>query len=243
MRIIAHRGASAYAPENTLEAFRLAIAMGSKDFEFDIHRTKDGVLVVNHNYYVIDSLEKKRHIAKLYFADLRKIDVAHYFIGADFHCVPSVDEVLEEIGGKAELLNFEIKNDGNIYPGIEEQLLKAIRSHGLFKKALISSFDYGTLARMRSASPDIAIGLLVRPLGSLMVAHSLKKAEALKAENLHISYKNASSKNISMIREAGLRCFVYTVNDRKTAERIKSAGADGIFSNFPDIMGNWELKP
>ena len=243
MKIIAHRGASAYAPENTLEAFRLALEMGAENFEFDLHRTKDSVLVVNHNYYVRDCREKKFPIAELTFEELRKIDVACFFIGADFHCVPTFEEVLDIIGEKAGLINLEIKNEGNIYPGIERQALEIIKKRNLIHKMLVSSFDYGTLKRMRELSPIIDIGLLVHGVQSIMPGRIIKKAEEIKAVNLHIHIKTATAKNIALIREAGLRCYVYTVNSRKDAERLKRAGADAIFSNYPDIMGDWKLKP
>ena len=243
MKIIAHRGASAYAPENTLDAFRLALDMGAVNFEFDLHRTKDGVLVVNHNYYVVNRQEKKLPIAGLTFEELRKIDVACFFIGADFHCVPSFEEVLDTLGEKAELINVEIKNDGNVYPGIERQTLEIIRKRNLLNRILVSSFDFDTLKRMRDLAPNMDIGLLVHGVQSIMPGRIIRKAEEIKAVNLHIHIKTATAKNIALIREAGLHCYVYTVNSRKYAERLKADGADAVFSNYPDIMGEWKLKP
>ena len=243
MRIIAHRGASAYSPENTIEAFRLALEMGSADFEFDVHRTKDGVLAVCHNYFVLDRSEQKVFISKTSFEELRKIDVSRLFIGSDFHCIPSFEEVLDTIADRSQLINIEIKNERNIYPGIEDQILKIIKERDLSKKVLISSFDYGTLQRMRNISPTIPIGMLVHGLDSIFIKNAIKKAKDIKAENIHIDIRTACKKHVSAIREAGFRCFVYTVNKRKDAERLKSYGVDGIFSNHPDILGDWKLKP
>ena len=243
MKIIAHRGASAYAPENTLDSFRLALEMGSRDFEFDVHRTKDGVLVVHHDYFIMDGKERKVYTAKTSFEDLRKIDVSRTFIGADFHCVPTFEEVLDVLSEKAEWINIELKNDGNKYPGIEAQVLEVVNKKGLLKKVLISSFDFPTLKRMRDLSPTIAIGYLVEGRFAFLFHDPIEKAKEIDAENLHIDIENACERNVNAIREAGLRCCVYTVNRKEDALRLKELGVDGIFSNFPDILGDWNLKP
>ena len=243
MKILAHRGASAYAPENTLDAFQLALEMGSVDFEFDVHRTKDGILAVCHDYFVLDRSDRKIYISKTSFEDLRKIDVSRLFIGSDFHCMPSFEEVLDLIADKSELLNIEIKNEKNIYPGIEAQVFRILKERGILKKSLISSFDYETLKRMRNLSPSVSLGMLVHGIDTFFIKNAIRKATEIKAENIHIDLRTASRKHISAIREAGFRCFVYTVNKRKDAERLKSHGTDGIFSNHPDILGDWKLKP
>lgn len=243
MKIIAHRGASAYAPENTLDAFSLALQMGSKDFEFDVHRTKDGVLVVNHNYFVTDISEKKLPISTLAFEQLAKIDVSRYIAFAGFHRVPKLEEVLVLLGNAANWLNIEIKNDGNIYAGIEEEVLHLVKQQGLINKCLFSSFNYGTLQRFRALDGNISLGYLCSGINSIVLRRAIKAALAVKAENFHIPLKIASKRNIEKIKEAGLHCCVYTVNTKEKAMRLKSYGACGIFSNYPDIMGEWKLKP
>lgn len=243
MKIIAHRGASSYAPENTIEAFQLALEMGSRNFEFDIHRTKDGVLVVHHDYFLLDRKERRIYTAKTSFEDLRKIDVSRLFIGAYFHCVPTLDEVLDIIADKSDWLNIELKNDGNAYPGIEDQIIKVVRQRNIMKKVLFSSFDFDTLKRMRDIATTVPIGLLVHGTAFFRLKKNIELAKSIGAENMHICHINASKKNIAAIRQAGFRCCVYTVNKKKEAAKLKSYGADGIFSNYPDIMGEWNLKP
>ena len=244
MKIISHRGASGYAPENTLKAFALAVQMGSTDFEFDVHQTKDGILVVHHDFDLRRTALKKDRIADLTYAELKKLNVAkHFKMDPAFQCVPRLEEVLDIIGPPAAWLNFEVKNDGNIYPGIEEKVLAFLRSKPwLFQKSLVSSFDQGTLKRFRERSPELKLAYLGHSLSTMLLLPALKKAKALGAVNFHMALRLAFKLNVSRIKKAGFRVCVYTVNTENDALRMKKIGVDGIFTNYPDIMGKWELK-
>ncbi|OGS14114.1 MAG: hypothetical protein A2234_03685 [Elusimicrobia bacterium RIFOXYA2_FULL_58_8] len=244
MKIISHRGASGYAPENTLKAFRLAVEMGSRDFEFDVHRTKDGILVVHHDFSLKATAGKDIRIADLTYAELRQFNVAAYFKHDKApQRVPRLEEVIDVIGPGAGWLNFEVKNDANVYPGIEEKLLAFLRSKpGLFEKALVSSFDQGTLKRFRERCPQLKLAYLGHNLSAILLLPALKLARAVGAVNFHLAMRIAFRLNVSRIKKAGLRVCVYTVNTRKDALRLQKMGVDGIFTNYPDILGKWELK-
>lgn len=244
MKIIAHRGASGYAPENTLKAFRLAVEMGAKDFEFDVHRTKDGILVVHHDYDLKHTAGKAVKIADLDYAELKKYNVAaHFKRDKVVQHVPRLEEVINIIEPAADCLHFEVKNDGNVYPGIEEQLLAFIESRlGLFEKTTVSSFDHGTLKRFRELSPRLKLAYLGHGLSTMLLLPALRKAKAVGAVGFHIALRIAFKLNVSRIKKAGFAVCVYTVNEKRDALRMKRIGVDGIFSNCPDILGNWTLK-
>ncbi len=244
MKIISHRGASAYAPENTLKAFRLAVEMGSRDFEFDVHRTKDGILVVHHDYSLLKTSGRDVKIADLAWAELKRINVAfHYRPDRAFQRVPRLEEVIDVIEPAADWLNFEVKNDGNVYPGIEEQLLDFINSRpGLFAKAVVSSFDHGTLKRFRELSHDLKLAFLGHGLSTVLLLPAIRRARAVRAVNFHMALRLAFKTNVSRIRKAGFNVCIYTVNTGKDARRMQAIGVDGIFTNHPDIMGKWTLK-
>ena len=244
MKIISHRGASAYAPENTLKSFKLAVEMGSKDFEFDVHQTKDGLLVVHHDYSLHSTSGKDVKIADLTYGELKKFNVAwHFRPDRSFRCVPRLEEVLDIIGPAADWLNFEVKNDGNVYPGIEEKLLAFIRSkRGMFEKTVVSSFDHGTLKRFRELSHDLKLAYLGHGLSTMLLLSALKKARSVRAVNFHLALRIAFKINISRIKKAGFNACVYTVNTKKDALRMQAIGVDGIFTNHPDILGKWTLK-
>lgn len=237
MKIIAHRGASGYAPENTLSAFELAMKMGSKAFEFDVHLTKDKRLVVHHDYDLRRTAGSPARIAELDYAALKKINVGNKF-GFPVERVPLVEEVAHRIAPKAEWINFEVKNDGNIYPGIEEALLEFIRSRpGLAGKALLSSFDYATLQRLRALDRNIALGYLGRDIRSVLLVPAILRARAVGAVNFNLALRLAYGLNVALIRKAGFKVCVYTVNKKADALRMQKMGVDGIFSNYPDILG------
>ena len=244
MKIIAHRGASAYAPENTLKAFSLAVKMGATAFEFDVHQTKDGLLVVHHDFDLKRTALKNVRIADLEYSELKKINVAaHFRKDRAFQRVPRLEEVLDIIEPPASWLNFEVKNDGNVYPGIEAKVLAFLRSKpGLFEKSVVSSFDHGTLLRFRERAPELKLAYLGHGLNTILLLPALKKAKAIGAVNFHMARRLAFRLNVAKIKKAGFRICVYTVNTKKDAQRMKEIGVEGIFTNHPDILGNWTLE-
>lgn len=245
MKIISHRGASGYAPENTLKAFKLAVEMGSKDFEFDVHETKDGLLVVHHDFDLKHTAGKDVKIADLDYSELKKYNVAAHFSRRDkmVQHIPRLEEVIDIIDPAADSLNFEIKNDNNVYPGIEEKVLAFLKSRpGLFEKSIVSSFDHGTLKRFRELSPSLKLAYLGHGLSTMLLLPAIRKARAVGAVGFHIALRIAFKLNVSRIKKAGFTVRVYTVNEKKDALRMKRIGVDAIFSNCPDILGNWTLK-
>ncbi|MBI4655124.1 MAG: hypothetical protein HY746_00100 [Elusimicrobia bacterium] len=255
MLIISHRGASGYAPENTLKAFELALSMGAKNFEFDVHLTRDKVLVVHHDYTLKKTAGAGRHcpqsvpralraagadakISDLNFADLKKFNVARHPPRASnlFQHAPGLDEVMEIIGQKSELINFEIKNDGNVYPGIEKAVIRFIKSQNVFKKSVVSSFDRPTMKRMRTLDADIRLGFLRHKLLPSIIAESIKQAKLINCESFHINARLVLPCVVEKIHNSGLQVYVYTVNTKKEAVQMLDIGVDGIFSDFPDIL-------
>ncbi len=238
MKVLSHRGASAYAPENTLKAFRLAVEMGARDHEFDLHRTKDGVLVVHHDLDLMRTAGSAAKIAALSYEELKKFNVAaHFSKDPSFQCAPRLEEVLDVLTPGAGLLNFEVKNDGNVYPGIEAQLLSVLAGRpGLEEKALVSSFDHGTLLRFRELSQDLKLAYLGHGLSTVLLVPALRKAQTLGAVNFHMALRIAFKTNVALIRKHGFKVFIYTVNTKEDALRMRDIGVDGIFSNYPDIL-------
>jgi len=202
MQIIAHRGASAYQPENTIEAFRVAQQMGCNYFETDVQMTKDGSLVLWHDYDI------DTHAGKL----------------------AGLEELLA-ILRPGDTLNIEIKNDGNLYPGIEEKILNLLSSGraDIKEQILISSFDYPTLQRVRALDKNIKIGVLTKNF-------NLEEALAIAAYSVNISIKIVNKEIVDICHKNNLKVLVYTVNTPEEAAAMAAIKVDGIFSDYPNII-------
>lgn len=217
MIVIAHRGASGYVKENTLKSFKAAFDMGAKYLETDIQRTKDGKLVLYHDYI----LPGGKYIKESSLEDLKKIEVPEL---KDLFNLPGIEDIK---------INLEIKNDVNLYPGIEEEIFKVINSTSNINKnnLLISSFDFDTLKRVRSLDNSIKIGVLTRNF-------DIKQPLSIKAFSVNISASRITPQIIKTCKENNLKVLVYTVNNVKTALDLETLGADAIFSDYPDILSS-----
>jgi len=239
MKYIAHRGASHYAPENTLVSFALAESMGLASHELDVHLSKDGELVVHHDFELSRTALKPVKIAETNFSELRKYNVAaHFSRKYPPQNVPTLREVFEILGSRSKL-NVEVKNEGGIYKGIEKKTLDCAGKH--FKnwraRLSISSFDHETLERARKLSPEVRIGVLA---GKVDMDEVISTALKLKAESVNISGLQASAALVKKIHAAGLKVLVYTINERKHAAALEKIGVDGVFTNRPDLgQENW----
>ena len=211
MLVIAHRGASAFAQENTLKAFHLAFKLGATWLETDVQRSKDGVLVLYHDYCLKDG----RKIKDLTFKELAKNNV------------PTLSELLK-ITPKNFTLNLEIKNDNNIYFGIEKQILEEIKKAKNIKKEniLISSFAVESLQKIHALDKQISIGVLTRNF-------DIKTPLSLNAKSVNISDKRVTKNIIETCHKNNLKVLVYTVNDLQTYQKLKDWNTDGIFSDNP----------
>ncbi len=237
MMVISHRGASGYAPENTLPAFEKALAMGSRAFEFDVQRSKDGKLLVHHDYDFLRTAGINKKVAELSYSEIERINAAKHFKNGPEAKAPLLSEVLSLINDRADFINVEIKNDGNIYPGIEEEILKELENHsGAAGKTVISSFYFPSLERIRAISSSARLAYLGHKLAAVLIAPAAVKAKRINCENFHLSRKISFSVNLKIIMSLGFKVCVYTVNERKEAEKLKDIGVHGIFSNYPDIM-------
>lgn len=211
MLIIAHRGASAFAQENTLNAFDLAFKLGSFWLETDIQRSKDGLLILYHDY----NLKNGKKIKDCTYDYLKKFNV------------PQLSDLLK-ITPENFTLNLEIKNDNNIYPGIEKQILAEINIAKNIRKEqiLISSFDIPTLQKIRTLDKQINIGVLTRNF-------DIKIPLSLNAKSVNISVKRVNKNIVDTCHKNGLKVLIYTVNDLKTYHKLETWGIDGIFSDNP----------
>ena len=232
MLLIAHRGYSGKAPENTMAAFKLALAAGAKAMELDVHQTKDGRLVVIHDGDLKRVAGARRKIGRMTWSELRTADVGAWFSPRFLgERVPLLEAVLDFIRGRAEV-HVELKAGSGAYPGIEERLADVLEKRGAWAWTAVSGFDHRALRRMRKICPQARLGYL---LGPTLLARAWKEAAFLGAESLNLSVRQATARRVRGCRKRGLKIFVYTANDSKTLARMKRLGADGVYTNFPEM--------
>jgi glycerophosphoryl diester phosphodiesterase len=223
---IAHRGASRDAPENTLEAFRLAVAQRADMIETDLHLSRDGQVPLYH-----DSALRGRPLAELSLAEIRAAHAG----------VPTLEEALDAVGAEIPF-NLELKalpDDRTTYRGLEQRVLAELDKRGLLARTLFSSFYDAALARLRELEPAARIGLLV---STRSAARMLERAESLRAEAIHPARVLVREDVVAEIHRAGFRVNVFTVDDPADQRRLIEWGVDGIFTNVPaqlrEILGD-----
>ena len=240
--IAAHRGASTYAPENTMAAFRLAWAMGADCIELDVRATRDGRLIALHDKTVDRTTDGKGKVNDLSFREIRGLDAGGWFSPAFAgERIPSLEEVLDAFGGRVCLI-LELKQP-SAHPGIEEELAHLLAGRGLDRPergpVVIQSFDTGSLRRMRKLLPDAAIAVLVRPR-QRVTANELDEYRRF-ADAVHLPGASARKAVIRRIRSRGLAVMVWNVRGERRLRRLLRYGVDGVLTNDPMMFA--EARP
>ena len=223
MRIIGHRGAPGYAPENTLESFELAIRQGVPVIELDVHQCASGELVVIHDERVDRTTNGKGLVAEMTLDELKNLDAGNG------NQVPTLEEVLEAVGRRVKI-NIEIKGRKVAQP------LAEMLSKFMFEKEwnpnyfYVSSFDHRQLKQFHSLIPRVRIGVLYE----IFPFNYQKLAREMNAFSINFSVDFCEKDLIAGIHKNGLEAWVYTVNEPKIFEKLKAMGVDAVFTNYPD---------
>lgn len=235
-KIIAHRGASAYAPENTIAAFQKAYALGARSVEFDVMLSADGFPFVFHDTSLRRTTNGRGEFGKTDAASIQALDAGAWF-SKQFRGekVPTFSAVLEWLLAYDVSANIEIKP----YPGVVEATTVAVLTH-LNRYwphdkplPLISSFEAEALTLCRSLSPEMPIGYLMHQ----WERDWLEKARKWQCFSVHLYVGIATEARIAAIKEAGFKVFVYTVNRARQAQSLLRQGVDAVFSDYPDLLG------
>ena len=224
---IAHRGASAYAPENTVAAFDEAIRLGAVAVEFDVRLTADGIPVVLHDETVDRTTNGHGRVNELTRLELIRMDAGSWknprFAGTR---IPTLTEALAAIDDMAVPI-LELKQA--ISPEI---LAEALSEFGVLDRAIILSFDAATLLAQRRVMPHLRIGLL-----SERWARNLPElCTRLKADILAMDTGIVSLERVGQARHAELDVWAYTVNDAGTIAGCAAMGVRGIITDYPDLI-------
>jgi glycerophosphoryl diester phosphodiesterase len=225
-RVIAHRGASGRQPENTLSAYALAVEMGADMIEIDLHRTRDGAIVVTHDEELA-GLGGQGEVAEATLEEVRALDAG----GGER--VPTLPEVLDGFGDSIDF-NLELKRGRHAeYGELERETLDEVQRRGLLRRTLFSSFFDPVLKRLRELSPEARIGFLV---SRRFPTRALERARAVGAEALHPQAPLVTRELVRDAHAEGLAVYVFTVDAPEEMRRMLDLGVDGLFTNHPDRM-------
>ncbi len=234
---IAHRGASAVAPPNTLAAFRRAAELGADGVELDVHLSADGVPVVIHDFTVDATTDGTGRVGDMPLAALKELDAGFRFDPAFAgERIPTLEEVFAEVGGRL-LINVELKSmPGNDYPGLEAAVAALIRRHGLTDRVLVSSFNPFALRRFRREMPEVPVGFLYETAPLSRVARLAAALIRLRPHALHPWWGLITPDTVRRARARGQRVVAWTVDEPEAMARLVEWGVDAIITNHPERM-------
>lgn len=230
-KIIAHRGASGYAPENTMSSFRKALSMNADGIELDVHLTKDGHLVVCHDERVDRTTDGKGFIKELTLSEIRQLDAGSWF-NEQFkgERIPVLEEVFDLIKCKDILLNIELKSGPIFYDGIENQVIDMIRKYKMEERTIVSSFNHYSLIEIKKINRKIKTGILYMA----GVVDPWIYAKRIEANAIHPLFYNINQRFIKGCRENGLTVTPFTVNEEEYMIAMIISGVSGFITNYPD---------
>jgi len=226
---IAHRGASAYARENTAAAFEEAIARNADMIELDLRQTSDGVIVLHHDPDVPTPDGKGRPISHMSFAELTGL------AEADGQGPATFADILAQFGDRIAM-NIEIKNGG-----FEREVVRMLKADPPAFEPVISSFKPEIIKRIKKMDRSIKVGLIVGSKNldvlSLLARPFIKKLfSGLEYDNFHLHKSLVSQDVLDGFSDAGYSVYVWTVNDPEEMRRMLRLGVTGIISDVPDIV-------
>jgi glycerophosphoryl diester phosphodiesterase len=244
--VLAHRGASAYAPENTVAAFERAIALRSDGIETDVRATSDGVLVLVHDERVDRTTDGEGRVHELSFDDLQRLDA-----GGPFNPrfagerLPTVEAFLDRYGGRLPLC-LEVKQSG-----LEERLVELVRERGLLHPSppedvapreqialppvSFTSFSFESCQALKRAAPEAMVGFLTSDFDDL----TIRRVAEAKLAQICPRADACAADRVLAARDRRLAVRAWGVSEREVLRDAVKAGVDGVTCNWPD----WSLQP
>ena len=232
--VIAHRGASSYAPENTIAAFDKALAMGVRHIEMDVHFSGDGHIVVIHDDTVDRTTNGSGPVASHTLRQLRSLDAGSRF-GAAYggERVPTLGEVLERYKDRLHF-HIEIKARAK---GLARRTADLVRGYGVADSTTITSFQMARLEEVRAYAPELPAGWLVPSgSGSQLDDSAVERARDLGLTQIGPRGDLVTPELVAMLHDKGLVVHAWGVPSEELMRRVADAGVDGMTINFPDKL-------
>lgn len=220
----AHRGASEYAPENTMLAFYIGLFMGANGIETDVRRTKDGALVLHHDKTLQRLTGDTRPICSLTLAELQALDFSKNGLRDK---IVTLESFLCLLKGQDIRFSIELKDEG-----IEQDVADLIYCYGVQNKCIITSFEFAYIQNMKAVAPALPVGWLVKEITDKTVPALL----SIDAQELCPRATDVTPERVREWHNLGLNVRAWGVTDEVLMRQVFDSGADGMTVNFPDKL-------
>jgi glycerophosphoryl diester phosphodiesterase len=234
--IFAHRGARAYAPENTLAAFNLAVQQGADGIEFDVQLSADGKVVVIHDKTVDRTTDGRGKISELHLDTLKQLDAGAFFDSAfRGERIPTLSEVFQTVGQKI-LMNIELKNEYFSWDSLPDRVAEIVNDHKVEQRVIFSSYNPIALIKIKGILPKIPCALLAHggAKGKLECSWGYK---ILGCQALNPPLSSVTEALVQKVHASGKRIYPYTANIPDEINRLLTLGVDGIITDDP-VLAN-----
>ena len=231
----AHRGASYHAPENTLAAFLLAAEMGAEGIELDVQLSKDGRLVVIHDFVLETTTDGTGPVREQTLTELRKLDAGLRFdLAYAGQRIPTLQEAIDAVGHRL-LLNIELKTSSWRDDGLARAVVQSIEDNDLLDRTVVSSFNPLALYRVNKLNRSISTGLLYDPDLPLPLRSPWTR-HLLKLDAMHPHHSLVDERYVEWASQRGYRVHTWTVDDPDRMLGLIRQGVDLIITNRPDVL-------
>lgn len=230
-KVFAHRGASGYAPENTLPAFELADRQKADGIELDVQLTKDGQVVVIHDEKIDRTSSGSGFVRDYTLEELRQFSFDHHMDQYQGVKIPLLKEVLELVKPGSMEVNIELKTGIFWYQGIEEKTLEIVKEAGMEDRVIYSSFNHYSVQKIKELDPSAQTAYLY----SDVMLDVEKYAAATGVEGIHPAvYHMYMSDFAEAYKKSGLKVRVWTVNEEEDMKRFIEEDVEAVITNYPD---------
>ncbi len=226
--VVAHRGASRAAPENTLAAMKKAVEFGADYAECDVFQTKDGEIVLFHDEEMERTTGKEGMIWDYTLAELEEMEVGSWF-KEEFRGepIPTLHEVIQLVKGKIKL-NIEVKISGSD-PGIAQKVVEIIRSEGIERECMVTSFEKSVIEKVKEIAPDLITGFIFDEEHPPDIFEGNWEYVCCKRDIMDEEF-------VRRAKQKGKKIFVWTVNYPAEMKKLIALGVDGIITDVPDVL-------
>ena len=231
--VIAHRGDKAFAPENTLSAFRQAADKGADGIEFDVKLTADRQVIVIHDQTVDRTTDGSGNVARLFLATLRALDAGIQFPGKfPGERIPLLEEVFETVGQRL-YMNVELTNYATPFDDLVTRVADEVRRHSLQKRVFFSSFLPGNLVRARTLLPEVPRGQLT--MRGFMGVWGRTFGWRGRVDALNPHFLDIDAGLVARVHASGKRVYAWPVYEEADIKRMIGLGVDGIITRDPAL--------